>query len=421
MPGSTNLRRLRGVIVAIAIMAATLATTDLVMSAVGVFPPTATYGDSLLGWRSAGRSSGMQVGVCQEYESGSTFRYARNEDGIRTAWTKQALLSDTTHLLVGVGGDSQSDLCAPNDSVHSGILEAELDARGIPAVALLYASGRYSPLQSYLAMQDVVIPYNPDVLVLNVYTGNDLYDLLRDDDRPHFEKSNGRYVVAPPTWYTYDDPKHPPRSRLAYLARRMADAAGIRMALLRLAYLRTMATAYDEGLGTTAAYLRAILQARAPSLGYPDAFTAQMLNQQLFFHYFRGSEQEALRRMRELLQLIKRENPSRLLVLSPLPSYELVLGAASNPALRETLSRLPVSLEEGIEQESRIYYDLKRLAAEEGWLFVDNLPPLRGSEHPESLYNHFDYHLTPDASILIGRAQATVIAGALRQYPARGR
>jgi len=413
MTGTTRLRRLRGASVAIVIVAVTLAATDTVMSAIGVFPPKANYGDPLLGWRSAGRSSGMQVGVCHEYESGSTFKYIRNEDGIRTGWTKQALLSDNSHVLVGVGGDSQSDLCAPNDSVHSGVLQADLDAHGIPSIALLYASGRYSPLQSYIALRDVVIPYDPAVLVLNVYTGNDLYDLLRTDDRPHFEGMNGKYVVAPPTWYTYDDPQHPPRSRLAYLGRRIGDASGVRMAILRLAYLRTMANAYHEGPVTTAEYVRDLLRARKPDLGYPDAFAAQLLNQQLFFHYFRGSEEEALSRMRGLLRLIKQENPSRVLVLSPLPSYELVLGTASNADLREVLSRLPVTLQEGIQQELGIYAELRRLAEEEGWLFVDNLPRLKAAEHPESLYNHFDYHLTPAASALIGRAQAGVIAGAL--------
>ena len=70
------------------------------------------------------------------------------------------------------------------------------------------------------------------------------------------------------------------------------------------------------------------VKAREPSLGYPDAFSAQMLNQQLFFQHFPSAREESIRRMRELMILIRRENPGITLVMSPIPSYELAGRAA---------------------------------------------------------------------------------------------
>jgi hypothetical protein len=150
-------------------------------------------------------------------------------------------------------------------------------------------------------------------------------------------------------------------------------------------------------------------KAREPSVGYPDAFSAQMLNQQLFFQHFPSAQEESIRRMRELMTIIRRENPGITLVMSPIPSYELVGAPQIDSALLRTLKRLPMTYDEGRRQEGGLYERLRQLASEQQWTFVDNLAALRGYKGSGRLYNDFDYHLLPPASALVGQAQADAL------------
>ena len=129
------------------------------------------------------------------------------------------------------------------------------------------------------------------------------------------------------------------------------------------------------------------------------------LNQQLFFYHFPGSLEESFRRTRALMGLIRQDNLGMILVMSPLPSYELVLEEQPvDEALRRTLSRLPVTYEDGQRQERGLYEELRELATEDHWVFVDNLAALQAYHGSERLYNSFDYHLLPVASALVGHA-----------------
>jgi hypothetical protein len=152
----------------------------------------------------------------------------------------------------------------------------------------------------------------------------------------------------------------------------------------------------------------------SPHLGYSAAFAAQMLNQQLFFRRFPGSRDESLQRVRGVLELVRAENPELLLILSPLPSYHLVPGDSVDSAFLEIFEKMPMSYEEGAEDERNLYESLRQLAEDSGWHFVDNLSVLREYSGTERLYNSFDYHLTPTASEIIGREQAATILSQLQ-------
>jgi hypothetical protein len=417
MTASRARRILTGTITYGGIIAITLLIVDGVCIALGLFPPTHNYGDPDLGWRSANATGRMSFGQCVEFGTGETIRYERNEDGVRTSLSNTTIVADSTSVKIGVTGDSQTDLCAPNADIHSGVLESDLVSHGVPAMVLTFGAGRYSPLQGYLAFRKVLLPYHPRVLVLNIYTGNDFYDILRVDDRPHFVAADSGYRIAPPVWYSLDDPTVQRRSRVLFAIRTMADKSGVRQLYFRLAELRRLGAQQGAGMSAVLAYMHDLWSAREPTVGYSDAFTAQALNQQLFFHHFPASQQESLRRIEALLRLIREENPGILLVLSPLPSYELTAEQPVDEALRRTLKRLPVTYDEGVRQEGAMYDQLRGLAAGQGWLFVDNLAALRTYQGTDRLYNDFDYHLLPVASALIGRAQATTILAGLRGVP----
>ena len=103
--------------------------------------------------------------------------------------------------------------------------------------------------------------------------------------------------------------------------------------------------------------------------------------------------------------------------LSPLPSYQLVQEKPVDQALLSTLSRLPITYEEGVQEERALYDTLAVLAEETGWLFVDNLRSLQAYRGRERLYNDFDYHLLPVASAIIGAEQAAVVSSSLESLP----
>jgi hypothetical protein len=159
-------------------------------------------------------------------------------------------------------------------------------------------------------------------------------------------------------------------------------------------------------------------RASVRSAGYPQAFAAQMLNQQLFFHHFPGSQAEAVRRIEALLARIRAERPGMFLLVSAVPSYQLVLGEMADPLLSATVSRLPITVDGGRKQEQELYGDLRAAAERSGWYFVDNLTALQALPNRDRLYNHFDYHIEPSASRTIGRLQAEALL-ALRNHNGR--
>lgn len=418
MSGGKLRRFFIATLVYLGITVATLLVIDGVCIALNLFPPTHKYGDPILGWRPAGTSRQMQVARCTEPMTGAAVTYVRNEDGVRTTLPRSAMARDSGGVRIAVSGDSHTDLCAPNSETHPGALESGLGEQGVTASVLAYGAGKYSPLQAYLAFRTVLKPYRPRVLVLNLYTGNDFYDILRVDDRPHFVRDGAGYRIDPPVWLQYDDPAVRHRSRVLFAGRALADKLGIRQLVLRVSELRRLAGEFGGGLPDVFGYMRDLWKGREASVGYADAFAAQMLNQQLFFHRFQPGMEESVRRIRALMSLARDENPGLILVMSPVPSYQLTGEQPVDSALTRILGRLPITYEEGVAQEGALYERLRQLAAGEGWGFVDNLALLRGYRGSERLFNNFDYHITPTASAIIGRAESALLLDTLRRSAA---
>ena len=63
-------------------------------------------------------------------------------------------------------------------------MERELNSMALQSAVFAFGAGKYSPLQTYLAVREPIQQYSADAFVLNFYTGNDFYDMLRVDDRP---------------------------------------------------------------------------------------------------------------------------------------------------------------------------------------------------------------------------------------------
>ena len=379
---------------------------DFALTWLRILPPRVNPGHPTLGWVAAEPTGAFVRERCVEYDAGVLREFSRDPNGLR----RDSLPSPDggSPILILVGGDSHTELCAANGDTHFGVTEAGLRADSLNVAVGAFGTGRYSPLQAYLAVETFLRQEEARVFVLNLYTGNDFHDLLRVDDRPHFVQAEDGYRIAPPIWYAYDDPDALPQSRVVGLAREIGRRLGVRDALFRVRFLRAVAAEQGEGFGTVVRYLRDIRSASSDELGYPQAFTAQFLNQQLFFHHFPDAEAESLRRVEALLKLVRNRHPGLLLVLSPLPSFQLVTAGRPDSILQRVSARLPVSYSVGAEMEDRLYDSLGTIAARTGWAFVDNRQALYAAQD-QRLFNRFDFHLEPAASRVIGEAQVTVI------------
>ncbi len=417
-PTLSRLKRLaNGFLMYGAIIVGTLTLLDLALIASGQFPPPTRPGHPELGWIPAPATGSMVDDTCWDLASERTVTIGRNEDGLRTHYSRAQLDRDTTLFKVAVSGDSHTELCAPNDSTHFGVTEHALDEAGVPAAVFAYGAGKYSVLQAYLAVRPAMWRHDADAFVLNFYSGNDFYDMLRVDDRPHLAASADGYELAPPIWYQEDPPDLKRRSRVLYALRMVGDVTGIGRAWVRIRYLNDVAAAQGEGVGQVVGYMNDLRRARVPEVEYPEAFVAQMLNQQLFFHRFPAAVEDSRQRVKYLMEMIRRENPDRLLLMSPIPSYQLVYRDDVPAIFMDMLQRLPITNESGIAEEESFYRFLEQMAAETGWLFVDNLATLRAAHEKSELYNHADYHLQPVASEVIGQDQARVILQSLGRTP----
>lgn len=401
----------RGASVYAVIIVLTLVLFDGVLLLTGLFEPPSNYGHPTVGWVSVTPTGEMETFPCFDPGSGVTVPIDRNERGYRTSVSVVDLAAENDWFEIAVSGDSHTDQCMTNEDMHFGVMGEQLTALGTEAAVFSYGAGRYSPLQEYLAVREGVEDFAPDALVINLYTGNDFYDILRVDDRPHFVRVGEGYEVAPPVWYEYDVPGTRKRSRVLYAASKVADRIGVAGLWTRLRYLGATAREQGSGLGSVASYIFDLRKATDSDAGYAAAFAAQILNQQLFFYRFPGSDDESIRRVRALMDLIREEHPGMLLVMSPIPSYQLVQETPVDQAFQDVLDNLPVTYEDGVRAEQELFDRLKTEAEAAGWLFVDNLAPLHAYQGPERLYNDFDYHVTLKANEVIGRNEALAIKG----------
>jgi hypothetical protein len=319
-------------------------------------------------------------------------------------------------LTITMVGDSHSELVFANplDS-HEFVLEAALRKAGLPVNMISAGRGRYSPLQEYLLFElQLKKSFAPQVLLMNFYSGNDFYDMLRPDDRPHFEREGNSIVMKQPHWITYVNPDERSwveRSRLLWGIDELSSRLGYPRVVSRLRMVSAAATQSNRPLSDTLNYLTQLSRSEEPRLDYPAAFAAQILNQALFFQHFPESTQDAGAFMRHLLQRVRAENPKTLLVLASIPSAALMnrIPHSIDGLWRDTLDRTGLDAQLVADLENRLVDELKSSASETGWLFVDLRECLRNSPDTGEYYSSEDLHISATASTMIGRCQAAAL------------
>lgn len=393
---------LRRVLPAAALAVASLFLLDALLILLDVLPPRRVFGDPELGFREP-----EGTGVVRTWQSphwrfhhSDSGRIVLNERGFRTSRSVAEILRDTTRCRVAVIGDSQTDLPYRNDLTHPFIVQTGLRAGGLSGVEVLSAGrGRYSPLQAYLYFCAVVRDCRPQVLVLNLYTGNDLFDLVREDDRPVLQKDGDGYRVAPPVWYQYDDPalrdSWTGQSRVLFAASRLLRWTGLSPYAARVRFLYPLARTQGGGAVEILGYLRDLSGTVEQGIPFPRAYGSQVLNQYLFFRSFPVARAESLSRLGWLLRRIRSENPSLRTVLSPIPSAALAGAIAGDPLYARRLAAARCDAPAVAQEEGLLYAAAVDSARAAGWDIIDNREVFSRLARVPDLYMWEDLHLSP--------------------------
>lgn len=98
---------------------------------------------------------------------------------------------------VVVLGDSHTDGFVENADSYANVLERLLPQ---PADVMNCGQAVSSPYQQLWIYRALYQRFQPDLLIVGFYAGNDLLDLLLQHDRIHLERVGDRYVHAGPTW-----------------------------------------------------------------------------------------------------------------------------------------------------------------------------------------------------------------------------
>lgn len=191
--------RASGLLVCLIGVAVGLLLTEVILEGLGAVPSFQAYSASR-GWRLRAGATGWQS---REGRAG----VAINADGRRGPRVAPAKPPGT--LRIAVLGDSFVEaIHVPYEDSVCAVLTRELDQRcagGARAEVLNFGVSGYGTAQELLTLREEVWRYAPDVVVLAVFTGNDLSDnspLLDSGTyfngercRPYFRQQDGRLVL----------------------------------------------------------------------------------------------------------------------------------------------------------------------------------------------------------------------------------
>jgi hypothetical protein len=308
-------------------------------------------------------------------------------------------------------GDSHTHCSCNNAESYAAVAEAHLGAAGAGGrhEVLNAGHGFYSPYQYYRLLVHRMAPLGPDVVVVAFYIGNDLLDLLRDEDRPSLKVApDGRVVEAAPRFVTYQRPEARDsllvRSQL-YLKLSQTWSSLVGLNLSRAWMIYEGVRGEGHGLGEVLSYARAFQAAKRLHGGA----TVQSVGQQLYFHRFPRQLERAWRINAEVLDRFVefRRQHAVPIVFAPIPT-KLQVEPDDVGALVADLARtLPELTEASIRATDDAYHQtlLAQLAARR-LPVVDLRPALRAAARTGPVFYRSDFHVNVRGNAAIGRALA---------------
>lgn len=267
----------------------------------------------------------------------------------------------------------------------------------------------HSHYQYYLALDRRLKQYDPDLVIVGFYIGNDFLDLYRNDDRPKLSFDGGDFVHKDPVFYKFYDPSHTNKgvlqsSRLLRFVRvALRRAIGYEMDRIRVVW--GIGAKPEEGNIAAAKFLYPVIR------GYfihQHIFRQSML-QILFLERF-PSEQDVIDKVNlRATQLMKEttENNDMELIYVPIPT-KLQIEPDSDPLV--LLNTLEVcSLDRNaLKAEDRLYESFAALLEAQGIRYVDVRDDLENRAHDGTMYDG-TYHLTETSHEIIAKSLFEVV------------
>jgi hypothetical protein len=313
-------------------------------------------------------------------------------------------------------GDSQTaGECANSESyphVASAIITRTLGNETVEG--LNAGAGRYSPYQYFVKTQSQLLAFGPDHLIVGIYMGNDMMDLLRRDDRPYLVKSaDGTLRHHSPDFILLDDPETPPSDlsdiRLYGLFWR-AIGSGARYQVTRAKILMHDTSNNGRGMGDVLRYMMDVKRLSDISIG----FMTQALLQFVWFQHFPESLPLALEMNQHVLNRFKRMAESNKVKLTYvlIPS-KVVVEPADFPDVLQKVQHYNgrYTLERIQAFENHLTDLVAQQCQESGIRVIDLREPLLAAHPGRRLYNPLEMHLTVAGNKVVGK----VIAEALGQ------
>jgi lysophospholipase L1-like esterase len=299
-------------------------------------------------------------------------------------------------------GDSQT-VSVRNEASYAEVLQALLNREDLKGkrVEVYNAGGPgHSHYQYYLTLKERLIRYQPDLVIVGFYVGNDFLDLYRNDDRPSLFFDGRQFVHKAPEFSQYIDPSRSgwlQSSRVARLVQLFLQrTAGYQLSRVRAMW--AIGQQSREGYGAAARYLYTITR------GYfiNQHIFRQSMNQILFLKSF-PSEQVVLdrvnRRVTELMKELMERDRIRLLYV-PIPT-KLQIEPGSDPVVLDKTLRLCGFDRNALSVEDHLNESFVSLLKEHGIESLDVKGALREKAKTGVLYDE-TYHLKEAAHSVIG-------------------
>ena len=321
-PKTTFRTKLRNLLPGLILSAVTVIVCLLLVEAglriAGIKPVEANIeGDIDLGFRGQ-RASTQLKSSFPEYGDGYLLMRTNNRQFFEDTDTAERKPPGTRRI--AIVGDSQTAGGCLNRESYPNVLESLLTARDPqhPVDVLNGGVGRYSTYQSLLRAKVDMLPLQPDHIVLAVYLGNDLLDVVRTDDRPYLEEQpDGSFRQHSPVFIVFADPNDHgnwiTNSRTAALVR-TAVGPDIRYAFARFRMLMHNIDAPVTQPLRVVRYMKDIRALSSIDLG----FVTQVLNQHHWFLSFPDTLPRARRTHREVMRVAREMCKQRGIRLSVL-------------------------------------------------------------------------------------------------------
>jgi hypothetical protein len=269
--------------------------------------------------------------------------------------------------------------------------------------------GKYSPYQYFIKAREEMAPLHPDTVVVAIYLGNDLQDLVRHDDRPYLvREADGRITHRRPEFFQGQDPEtvHSwwAHSRVYALLERALGPSLIYQYTRGRMLLHNLPEG-DRSLGKVADYMKKIYRLSQANLG----LVTQNLNQHVWFEYFPATRADAELFHRHVVKLFRELGQRQGFTVNYLliPTKTQIEPETLGGAWKAMQAIDPALTAEAAQAAADRFAELvKQHCAAEGIRVIDPRAELRRRKGQEEIYYSKDMHLNVRGAHILGEILA---------------